>query len=528
MSSAAMGQARNMSRREPALTRSAFTFRLLHVLNLLCMVAQLAIDFRYDNIISATIIFLSTGSLLFYLVQTKACETYIISSFMLLGLCVTSQFGALLVQSLTWTPVAEGLRIPVQTFSHLAGLQLVATMAHFTFRHVKGINNIASGLSKRVLTPMGVLAIPSPANLWLLGMIGFAAQLSGGSAVGNVMGKVIDGLRFMAWCPFLIPIYYVRLGPAYCDKKKQFTAVVGYLGMAIVLGLALNVRTIMLLGATTTALLFLMLAMQDKTPLKPGAYLKFMAGCCVFGLALVALGDVAKAMVIAREKRGLLSPVEVLTTTVEALFDRTKLDSMTKSANLDPILGLYDEQYLPSPVLSRFIDTKFHDNTLFYGSILTDANLESLGSTTFNQIMAVLPDPVLRAFGININKYEIQYSVGDYITNLSYGLPLGGYKTGSALGQGISLFGFLFYPLYFVIALILFTLNEAQRRIEPDGSLNICPVILISAFYLFLTGLTAESLATLSNILRIIPQNIIVFAAMYWLARRVSRPYTQR
>jgi hypothetical protein len=191
-------------------------------------------------------------------------------------------------------------------------------------------------------------------------------------------------------------------------------------------------------------------------------------------------------------------------------------------------LGLYDEQYLPSPVLSRFIDTKFHDNTLFYGSILTDANLESLGSTTFNQIMAVLPDPVLRAFGININKYEIQYSVGDYITNLSYGLPLGGYKTGSALGQGISLFGFLFYPLYFVIALILFTLNEAQRRIEPDGSLNICPVILISAFYLFLTGLTAESLATLSNILRIIPQNIIVFAAMYWLARRVSRPYTQR
>lgn len=514
-------------RRQPQ-SKAAFTFQMLQGLNAICMLAQLVIDFRYDNIISATIIFFSTGLLLIYIQATDACKTRLISSFMLLGFCVTTQFGASLGQTMTWSPVAAGLRIPTQTFGHLAGLQLIAIMAHLAFRHFNAINGVADSIANRVLTPMGIFITPSPGNLWLLGIIGFVAQTVGASATGNVLGKAVDGLRFLAWSPFLIPIYHARFGETYCDRKKQFLAIALYFGMAMALGMALNFRGLMLFGATTAALVFLLMLLQDESPVKPGIFLKLIAASAAISVLVIALGYLAKAMLIARGQRGQATPIEMLTLTVETLFDKNRINAMTAEANLDPILGLYDEQYLTSPILSRFIETKFHDNALFYGALLTDNNVENLLITTRDQFVTVLPDPLLKFLEIKIKKDDVFFSMGDYMSNLAYGLPIGGFKTGSALAQGISLFGFLFYPIYLIIVITLMILNESQRRVESTGLMNISPTIMLAALPIFSRGLTSESFATILNVFRVIPQNLIIFAIMYWVSRRFFKPYMPR
>lgn len=510
------------------LSKAAFTFWLLHVVNVSCMLAQLAIDFRYDNIISATIIFCSTGFLLTYIRATDACQTRAISSFMLLGYCVTTQFGATLGQSLSWAPVAAGLRIPVQTFGHLAGLQLVAILAHCTFRYVKPVHSIADSIAKRVLSPMGLFIIPSPSNLWLLGVIGFLAQTAGASATGNVLGKAVDGIRFLAWCPFLIPVYHNRLGPDYCDIRKHLPAIAGFLALSVILGLALNMRGTMVVGVTMAALVFLLLIIQDESPLKKGTYLKLIIGAGVMSVGVLILGDVARAMAVARGLRGQVTPIEMLSKTVELIVDRSKQDSGDNYINIDAVLGLYDEQYLTSPALARFVETKFHDNTLFYGSLLTENSLEDLLETTKDQFITVFPEPLLKALDIKTKKDDLFFSMGDYMSNLAYGLGMGGFKTGSALGQGISLFGFFFYPIYFLIVIMFMILNESQQRVEKSGLMNICPTIMLAAFPLFMRGLTTESLANVLNVFRVIPQMLIVFSLMYWLSRRVFKPYMPR
>jgi hypothetical protein len=511
-----------------AMSRAAFTFSLLQSLNIVCIFAQLIIDFRYENIISATIIFFSTGFLLTYLRATDACQVRLISSFMLLGFCVTTQFGAMLGQTMTWDPVAAGLRMPVQTFGHLAGLQLVAILAHCTFRYVKPIHGISDSIANRLLSPMGVFVIPSPGNLWFLGVIGFLAQTAGASATGNVLGKALDGLRGLAWCPFLIPVFYNRIGSDYCNAKKHFPAIAAFFGLTVILGLALNMRGLMVVGATTAGLVFLMLALQDETPLLPRSYFRFATGVCVLGAAIFILGDVAKAMAISRGLRGQATRTEMLTATVELIFDRSKMNAIESEVNMDPIVGLYDERYLASPALARFVETKFHDNSFFYGSLITAENLGDLLETTRDQFVTILPEPVLEGLDIKIKKDDVFFSMGDYMSNLAYGLPMGGFKTGSALGQGISLFGYFFYPIYFFVAMILMVLNESQQRVDVNGKIRISPTIMLAAFPIFLRGLTSESFATVVNALRVIPQGLIIFALMYWLSQRFFKPYKPR
>jgi hypothetical protein len=511
------------SSRKP-LSRAAFTFRLLHVVNAVCLLAQLAISFSYDNIISAATIFFSTGFLLTYLRATDACQTRLISSFMLFGFCMTTQFGANLGQTLSWEPVAAGLRVPVQTFGHLAGLQLVAILAHCAFRFIKPIHAVADGIAARVLTPMGLFITPSPANLWFLGLIGFLVQTAGASATGNIIGKALDGLRGLAWAPFLIPIFHARFGDLYCNRNKQYIAVAGYFSAMMLLGMALNFRGLMLIGATTAAAVLLMSLLQDESPIKPGIFLKLLAAAVIMTVAVNVLGDLAKAMLIVRGERYKATPTEMLTKTVELLFDRTQINGASTDINLDPIIGLYDEQYLSSLILSRLVETKFHDNGLFFGTLLTENNIENLLETTRDQLLIILPEPILKALDVQTKKDELFFSMGDYMSNLVYGLPMGGFKTGSALAQGIT----LFYPMYFLIIIFLMILNESQCRIGRDGKSEVSPAVMLAALALFARGMTSESLNNFVNVLRVIPQGLITFALMYWLSRRFFKPFSPR
>ena len=110
-----------------ALTRSDAAFIALHAMSVVSFVLQVFLSHSYENVLSALIVLLSATLTFAYLRQTQAIREVPLSSFAVLGLCVTTQWGALVGQTLMWSPVAENLRIPLRTFAYLAGFQMVAT-----------------------------------------------------------------------------------------------------------------------------------------------------------------------------------------------------------------------------------------------------------------------------------------------------------------------------------------------------------------------------------------------------------------
>jgi hypothetical protein len=361
--------------------------------------------------------------------------------------------------------------------------------------------------------------------LWLLGLLGFVAQGAGASGTGNVLGKVMDGFRFLAWAPFLIPIYHLQFGETYCDKKKQFPAVGLYLLSAIVLGLALNFRSVMFYGVTTAVLIFAMFILKDDTPVAKNITGKLLAIGLSLGIFVYIMGDLATAMALARSQRGQATPIEMISNSLELFTQKEKLAAYREGGDIAFMVALYDEKYMASPVLARFVETKFHDTCFYFGQILTDKDLSSFIDTSLQQVVTNLPDPVIRFLKINIQKDAVFFSSGDYITFLATGDPMGGFKSGSALAQGMTMFGAGFYAIYFFLALILIILYESQQQKTGKGESVITTTAMLLVFTIFAKGYVAESIANMIGNFRNMPQMLILYSVAFWGTRLVFKPY---
>src|SRR5260370_12989000 len=107
---------------EPGPERSAMTvrqaiFNCLIALAVLAVPLQFAIEPSIENVASSCIVLASALAMLFYLRGTSALEQHPLSSVALFGFCVTTQLGALLVQTAALTPLAGSLSTPLYTFA---------------------------------------------------------------------------------------------------------------------------------------------------------------------------------------------------------------------------------------------------------------------------------------------------------------------------------------------------------------------------------------------------------------------------
>lgn len=70
-------------------------------------------------------------------------------------------------------------------------------------------------------------------------------------------------------------------------------------------------------------------------------------------------------------------------------------------------------------------------------------------SDFWNEIIALLPSPILNSLGIQYNKNE-RYSRGDKLKALSTNSPpFASYLVTSHLADGLLTFGFLYFPIEF-------------------------------------------------------------------------------
>jgi hypothetical protein len=229
-------------------------------------------------------------------------------------------------------------------------------------------------------------------------------------------------------------------------------------------------------------------------------------------------------MVIARKSRGYVSPVQMVDLTVYYFQRPQLLHAQREKDRFISIRSNYDETYFASPLIARLVETKFHDNALYFGSKVGAKGEEKMRDITGDFFWATLPDPALKSLEIDVDKKDLKFSMGDYISHLGGGGGLGGFKTGSGFAHGIILFGYFFPLIYLLICPILFLAHDLLSYRSANGRVFLSALGMLGIWKLFQYGISAESLqAMFMGVVRGLPQNIILYLVIFHMARLGAR-----
>ncbi|MDI1299024.1 hypothetical protein [Methylotenera sp.] len=498
------------------MTISKFISNTLISLTFVAFVAQLIIDFSTINIATSCIILTSSVSTLLYFRWSKAFDSHPLSSFAIIGFCLTSILGAMLAQSGAWTAVSKDLYQPIFTFSMLAMYQAIALLAHGFYRMVSSTST-KHGLLRSTFQAMGIYATPGVLNLWIIGLMGLFFVL-----LANI-SPVARGLSFLAWAPFLIPIYLQQMGPNYCNAKKNYILLFMFTILVGLVAMAFNARAMMLSGIATVALLFFLIGLRSDK-LVSSKMLFRMGILLVLGVTLSwPVSNMVTAMAIARADRGKVSGAEMVTKTLENFQKQDKIDSFRKEVLSRELQSSYDEGYIKNPFVARFVITQFHDNAMYFASKVSDKGAEQVTSISGDFFWATLPQPILDALKIDVNKDKMYFSMGDVLVNLAVGIPLGGQKTGSVFGQGWVMFGVFFSFIYFFMCLVLFIALDLFSIRTTVGKVELAVIGMLNVWPNFLFGITADSLHYLFiGVVRGVIQSVLLYSIVFAISKVVS------
>ena len=149
-------------------------------LTVLTFPLQCAIDPAAENIAAVCIVMVSSLTMLAYLKWGRPAEEQPLSTIAIFGFCLTTHWGALLVQTAYWTPLRLSLYNPLRTFGALALYQAIAMSMHMVYRYFSVPDPSRVGLARGLVSWAGVYKIPDSRVLWAMGIIGVGTFIPGG------------------------------------------------------------------------------------------------------------------------------------------------------------------------------------------------------------------------------------------------------------------------------------------------------------------------------------------------------------
>jgi len=488
---------------------------------------QLLIDCSIENVACVGLVLASSLGILLYMARTRALEIQPLSTFAIFGFCTTTQLGALLAQTAAWTALRSSLYTPVYTFGVLAFYQAIAITVHATYCLFTTPSAKVTPL-RSLLDGMGLYRTPSAGASWVMGIVGLSAfPFANGPGIFN---KICSAFIFLTWAPFLLPVYRIADPGRSRGPLTSAVLLTAYALLVCLLGMAVNARAVMFLGVVTVALIYLFVGLRSSTIVSRTALVR-IAGLALVGLGISApLADLATAMEIARASRGKIPPLEMIQNTL-TLWGRPYALQKYRAAKDAATRTAYDEKYIANPLLARFVETKFHDNSLhFAGLLTTQANKAKLADITLQSMWATLPTPFLDALGIKVDKDKLGFSTGDYVVYLSRGVPLGGRRTGSMIAEGITLLGGpLFSLVYAGMCLLVFAIMDLLTVRPLSGVPTMTPLAMMRLWTLFLYGITAESFGVMCTFYaRDVAQMILLYSLVLGIASLLLRRRSTR
>ena len=142
-----------------------------------------------------------------------------------------------------------------------------------------------------------------------------------------------------------------------------------------------------------------------------------------------------------------------------------------------------------------------------------------------NQILFLIPTPILQAIGINIKKFDLQYTPGDLLSMES--LNIGhyhGYRVAGDVGIGLYWLGHLYFIVGFFIYFVLFFFLSSIVKPSVNGYLIFPLPVLADLFRYFLLFNNATGIVgVLSTILRNGWQAIVVYCLTVFFVKKIIK-----
>lgn len=422
-------------------------------------------------------------------------------------------------------PISYKFENAIETFILETFLYLVSALSFYLSIRKRPKNNFI----QRFLFKFHFYTPPTPRILWILGVIGLFIKLIfasiGKIEIGNILGKFFITFTFFQYAPLILlfPNLYNPFSNIVFQKNKK---ILFYVFFLILLSFAGNSREALLEPIGTFILLYILATL--KSPKAPKLISKkiIIGGIITATFILPILTDISDAMLINRNIRSEVSSSELFSRTLDTFLDKEKLAKERKHRKEEePIIDNYKEgwteEYLNNFAFNRYCNMRISDITLYHAH-RTGYNNEKMQHDWGEQILSTFPSPILKIFGINIDKSYI-YSRGDLLFATStYTTIFPGFRVTSHIADGLATFGYFYFLIQFILFFLQFKLLNCYLLYNKDNVVySIYGLICIFDFLAMFRNANG-CIEEAGFIMRGFIQSCLVFIFTYIIIRKIS------
>ena len=461
---------------------------------LIALIAQAVVASETDafnwSAASAIVILFVLG----YCLRPGLFQRFPLSTLALVGFNATTLAIPLIVQSATGHSLLANLRDPDDTFPWIYLTSLVLVGTHFAYTSISALHRPGQFVARHVFARFGLFRMPSNTEIWILGMIGFAATVvswgtnQGAIEYGDVSGKVLQGFVLFVAFPLFIP-FRGMFADRNVNMGSLSVPLLGlYFGAIVLLGMAANQRLLFSFATIGIGLATLMMSLMGRLRLSGRTKLAALALVAVAVPVFGTFEDLATAMTMVRGAKGSISGAEYLQLTLEQMGDKPAIQRYREYDEKDTAESInYNETYLSAQLLNRLVFTKYTDLTMDASTRFGSRERDLMRADVWSRLAAILPTPIASAFGLQVDKRLLEYSGGDLYQNFAYGTSLGSALTGSSITYSRDAFGSAWLP--FVVLIFLLSFNSYDSLFLVAGQRRVlAPLAFIMLFTLFAHG----------------------------------------
>lgn len=503
------------------------------ILVLLCVLSLFEMVFypEIENIYGCGTFIIGWLFLHFFVMKYRNAKKCFLPFISLFGLGICFYFMPLLMTLVEGKPLTFRFQNPYLTFNYQLLNLVMLILAFRLCLRIYRPNNVLSNLWDK----MGYFSPPSDKQIWVMGFIGIFSQVFLLTIMGTedaeaenlgLFGHLLGVTKVFACFPILLLFKKLYSNNTFTKTEKR--PIIIYLIVLAALGLATGKRTMIFSSFVTIAMCYIVPVFSENKKL----FSRKNAIYCFIAIYLVTgpVADLAAAMALGRDNSEQTGAAKTFDNIIDLYQDKEKLHYLynaflLRTDNGGDNLSGWSEYYVDNIMFDRFCNLRVCDMTIDYAHKLGFDN-PKMHEYMANQILFVLPTPILNALGIHINKFDFQYTPGDLLSMES--LNIGyyqGYRVAGDVGIGLYLWGEMYFVYAFFIYFAMFFFLSSLVKTNFNSTLLVFPLpVLCDLFRYFLFFNNATGIVgVVTTLLRTGWQAIVVYCVVVFVVKKIIK-----
>ena len=424
-------------------------------------------------------------------------------------------------------PVSYGMETPIETFVSETLFFLLFAIIYYVSAH--GATRRKGPI--RFYKFIGLYNSSSEKSIWLLGIIGLSVRIVSYVTSGFYSLNLVDTFADLTYAPTVLffPFCFRENPEKPVDFKKPVIWV--YLIILSIVNLASNSRfEIMAPFIMIAVFYFIYLVKEDinlKSVLSPK---RILCGIVIVLLLLGIMQILSDAMLSVRNNKFDYSISQLVIMTAQNAIDSigAKKEEVEHNKVARPYSEGWTEEYIDNFALNRYGNIRVSDEIFFYSKNLSDGDRADLRESLRIQLLCLIPTPVMRFFGIEIDKRDFYYSPATYLYYKAgycdYPFIFNHRVITSYLPDGLSMFGGYCLIIQSLLFLITFWFIRGLSYYDSTGNYvySLFGVLSMNTYHYI--GVNANGMFdSCAYLLRNMWESMLIFLIVNYVVRLWAR-----